>query len=115
MKKLLVVILVISAVAGGILNAYTDRQVREGVPVTTTYLQCTSCLQTILMIIFSLIGGSLLLWDPKPIAKWLDKIRFRRSNMLAVRFLGFIMLATIPLSIHSIQTNCRAICLVILK
>jgi len=108
--KITIIVLIILAITGGALNAVTDAQVRNGVSLTTEYLNLTSCIQTILWILFSLIGGFTLLFDPGPMVRWLEKIVPKKANRFSVLFLGFFILATLPLSAYSLMHNCTVLC-----
>ena len=105
-RKIALIVLITLAVAGGVLNAITDGQVREGVSLTDEYLNFTSCVQTILWIIFSLISGFTLLLDPDPMVRWLEKIVPKKANRFSVCLLGSFILATLPLNAYSLTHNC---------
>jgi hypothetical protein len=110
MKKIIVVVLIALLVFGGILNAKVDRQVFNGVPLTEEYLHRTNCMQTVIWVIFSFISGLMLLFEPEPLATWLGKIKPKRNNRFAVRFMGFFLLACIPLSAYSLANDCQTLC-----
>jgi hypothetical protein len=110
MKKIIVVVLIALLVFGVVLDVKVNRQISEGVPLTEEYLRCTHCTQTVSWIIFSLISGLTLLFDPKPLATWLGKIWTKRNNRFALRLMGFFLLALIPLSAYSLTNDCRTIC-----
>ena len=119
MRKIIIAVLIIIAIVGGAINAKTDQQFRDGDPLPETYFQCTNCVQTILMIMFLLISGFALLFDPAPMAKWLEKNRTESGkdscllaggSIFAVRLLGFILLAMILLSSYEIKTDCQTFC-----
>ena len=117
MRKIIIAVLIIIVIVGTAINAKVDQQIGEDLPLT--YFQCTSCLQVLLMVTFLLISGFTLLFDPEPMAKWLEKNRTKSGkdsfllvggSVFAVRLLGFILLAMIFLSSYGIKTNCQTFC-----
>ncbi len=117
MRKIIIAVLIIIVIVGTAINAKVDQQIGEDLPLT--YFQCTSCLQVLLMVTCLLISGFTLLFDPEPMAKWLEKNRkesgkdsflLAGGSVFAVRLLGFILLAMILLSSYGIKTNCQTFC-----
>jgi len=109
-RKVILIALIALAVTGGALNAITDGQIARGVPVTNDYLDLTNCVQTILWVLFSLIGGFTLTFDPDPLAKLLEKIPIKKANSkIGVRLLGIFMLVTLPLNAFSLTHNCKVL------
>jgi hypothetical protein len=111
MRKIIIALLIIILIAGTAINAKTDQQFQDGVPLPEAYFQCSDCVQTILWIMFSIISGFTLLFDPEPLAKWLEKSKNgSKGSIFTLRLLGIFLLAMILLTEYQIKTNCQTFC-----
>ncbi len=113
MRKVIVIVLIVILVLGTTINAIVDQQYQEGAPFTEAYFHCADCIQILLIVIFQLISGLTLLFDPAPLAGWLEKTQAGKeseSSIVTLRILGFVLLAMIFLTPHEIATKCQPVC-----
>lgn len=123
MRKIIVVVLIAILVIGGAINAivdqqYVDQQTGEDASFTETYFYCADCIQILLIVIFELISGLTLLFDPAPLARWLEKTQAGKeseSSVVTLRILGFVLLAMIFLTSHEIAAKCQPVCFIFFR
>jgi hypothetical protein len=114
MRKFVVVLLIIIAVTGILIDVVINRQVKQGIPLSDCYLDSAHCLQTVLWIIFAIISGLTLLFDPQPMVMLLMKVAPWKAKEFSVRLLGFFLLVSLPLSIYSLVHDCNVSCISLL-
>ncbi len=114
MRKLVGALLIVSAVTGIIIDIIINWQIKQGTPMSDCYLNTAHCLQTVLWVIFSVISGLTLLFDPQPMLEFLMKVAPWKARKFSVQLLGFFLLASLPLSIYSFIHDCKASCILFL-
>jgi hypothetical protein len=111
MKKFVTVLLIVIAITGIIIDVIINRQIKQGIPMSDCYLDIAHCTQTVLWVIFSVISGLTLLFDPQPMIELLMKVAPWKARKISVQLLGFFLLASLPLSIYSFVHDCNASCI----